>query len=112
VTDGEAVDSGTEFVSFPENTSQYPIGLFAENRSTYGGLSSTPSGSTFYQPVKMKVYGLKIYENGLEEKNFVPCVKGGRAGLYDAVSKTVYYSQGSTDFMAPPPTNGVMGVAK
>ena len=53
VTDGEAVDSGNELVSFPENTSQYPIGLFAENRSTYGGLSSTPSGSTFYQPVKM-----------------------------------------------------------
>jgi len=94
VTDGEAVDSGTEFVSFPENTSQYPIGLFAENRSTYGGLSSTPSGSTFYQPVKMKVYGLKIYENGLEEKNFVPCVKGGCAGLYE--SHSGLFHQGET----------------
>lgn len=46
------------------------------------------------------------------ERSYVPCVKGGRAGLYDAVSKTVYYSQGSADFMAPPPINGVMGVAK
>lgn len=46
------------------------------------------------------------------ERNYVPCVKGGRAGLYDAVSKTVYYSQGSTDFVAPSPANGVMGVAK
>ena len=46
------------------------------------------------------------------ERNYVPCVKGGRAGLYDAVSKTVYYSQGSADFMAPPPANSVVGIAK
>ena len=36
------------------------------------------------------------------ERNYVPCVKNGRAGLYDAVSKTVCYSQGSSDFVAPP----------
>ena len=54
LTDGAVTDYAT-FASFPDNTSAYPIGLFAENRSVYGGLSSTPSGSTFYQPVKMKV---------------------------------------------------------
>ena len=94
VTDGEVVDSGNEFISFPDNTSKYPIGLFAENRSTYGGLSSTPSGSTFYQPVKMKVYGLKIYENGVVVKNFQPCVKGGTAGLLETQSGL--FHQGET----------------
>ena len=94
VTDGEVVDSGNELISFPDNTSKYPIGLFAENRSTYGGLSSTPSGSTFYQPVKMKVYGLKIYENGVVVKNFQPCVKGGTAGLLETQSGL--FHQGET----------------
>ena len=60
---------------------------------------------------------MKIWATGEDgayrlERNYVPCVKGGRAGLYDAVSKKVCYSQGSADFVAPSPAKEVMGIAK
>ena len=46
------------------------------------------------------------------ERNYVPCVKNGREGLYDAVSKKVYYSQGSADFQTPTPASVVTDIAK
>jgi len=75
------------------------------------------TGGTADMFAKAKLYYMKIWATGEDgayrlERDYIPCVKGGRAGLYDAVSKTVYYSQGSADFVAPPPAKGVMGIAR
>ena len=51
-----------------------------------------------------KLYGLKIMKKNAETgkfdmiRNFVPCLKGGRAGLYDTVEGKIYFSATATDF--------------
>ena len=90
-------------------------GYVADNK--HSGAASVTSGCTLYAMAcntggtadmfaKAKLYYMKIWATGEDgayrlERSYVPCVKGGRAGLYDAVSKMVYYSQGSADFVAP-----------
>ena len=58
---------------------------------------------------KGKVYGLKLWRTGSDgvcrlQRHFIPCVKGGRAGLYDAVSGVIFYSHSGTDLTASPTT--------
>jgi hypothetical protein len=52
-----------------------------------------------------KFYGLKLWRTGSDgvcriQRHFIPCVKGGRAGLYDAVSGVIFYSHSGTDLVA------------
>ena len=46
---------------------------------------------------KTRCYGLKIWQDGSLVRDFRPCVHGGRAGLYDDVSKEIFYSASGTD---------------
>ena len=53
---------------------------------------------------KARCYGLKIWQddaNGDRQlmRDFTPCVKNGRAGLYDSVSETIFYSFTGTDLV-------------
>ena len=53
---------------------------------------------------KARCYGLKIWQddaNGDRQlvRDFTPCVKDGRAGLYDSVSETIFYSFTGTDLI-------------
>ena len=60
---------------------------------------------TAYGHSKTRCYGLKIWQipNGGSTlalvRDFKPCVKSGRAGLYDAVSDTIFYSDSGTDLV-------------
>ena len=80
--------------------------LFTNNRNgTAGALSA-----------KARCYGLKIWQtdaNGDYQtvRNYKPCLKDGRAGLYDEVSDTVYFSLSKTDLVAPSP-KGVMVIVE
>jgi hypothetical protein len=52
-----------------------------------------------------KFYELKLWRTGSDgvrriQRHFIPCVKGGRAGLYDAVSGVIFYSHSGTDLVA------------
>ena len=52
-----------------------------------------------------KFYELKLWRTGADgvcriQRHFIPCVKGGRAGLYDAVSGVIFYSHSGTDLVA------------
>ena len=54
---------------------------------------------------KSRCYGLKIWQ-GPEDggdmvlvRDFQPCMKGGKAGLYDAVSGNIFYSISGTDLI-------------
>ena len=44
----------------------------------------------------MKLYGFKAYESGALVRNYVPCIKGGVAGLKETISGT-FYSNRATD---------------
>ena len=50
-----------------------------------------------------RCYGLTIWQGSAEGgsmtkvRDFKPCVKNGRAGLYDTVSETIFYSASGTD---------------
>lgn len=53
---------------------------------------------------KAKCYGMKIWqddENGVRRlvRDFKPCLKNGRAGFYDSVSETIFYSITGTDLV-------------
>ena len=66
-------------------TSPYPLAVFGSSTDrTYG--ASTNDFTVKAWPVRMKCYGVKIYESGALVKNFVPCVKGGIAGLKETIN--------------------------
>ncbi len=46
---------------------------------------------------KTRCYGLKIWQDGTLVRDFKPCLKDNRAGLYDDVSKEIFYSASDTD---------------
>jgi len=55
-----------------------------------------------------KLYELKIWKNNLESgeldliRHYLPCKKGGRAGLYDKVHGTISFSYSNEDFIVGP----------
>jgi len=57
---------------------------------------------------KGKLYELKIWKKNAQSgeldliRHYLPCIKGGRAGLYDKVHGTISYSFSSTAFVAGP----------
>lgn len=71
---------------------QYPLYIFTFNES-----NSVPS--TFVNG-GVRIYYMKIYENNILIKNFVPVVKksNGEAGLFDTVSNEFYGNSGSGSF--------------
>ena len=46
------------------------------------------------------IYGGAITTNSVPARNYMPCALGGRAGLYDSVSGTIFWSAVATDFEA------------
>ena len=56
-------------------------------------------------PSKSRCYGLKLWQGPIDGgdmtlvRDFYPCMKNGRAGLYDAVSDTIFYSGSGTDLV-------------
>ena len=43
---------------------------------------------------KARCYGFKIWQDGALVRDYRPCLKNGVAGLYDDVTKRIYYSSG------------------
>ena len=72
----------------------YSLYIFANNQK----------GSAVSQS-KTRCYGLKLWQGPIDGgdmtlvRDFYPCMKGGRAGLYDAVSETIFYSGSGTDLV-------------
>ena len=54
---------------------------------------------------KTRCYGLKMWQSDVLVRDFKPCVKSGRAGLYDAISQTIFYSSSGTDLVYDPKTD-------
>lgn len=64
--------------------------LFAGNRS----------GVPSYTAI-MKLYRCSIRQDGVPVRDYIPCVKNGRAGLYDTISGKVSFSLSGTDLILP-----------
>ena len=62
----------------------YPIFLFTCN------VNGSPQWFS-----KARCYGFKMWQNGGIVRDFRPCLKNGVAGLYDDVSKRIFYSPGT-----------------
>ncbi len=81
-----AADGVTNTIASASNPAIADTGLtlclFACN---YGGKVDYPSRS--------RCYGLKIWQDGFLVRDYRPCLKNGVAGLYDDVSKRIYYSE-------------------
>lgn len=65
-------------------TSSNPLAVFGSCNNFYGAGINDFTVKDW--PVKMKCYGVKIYESGTLVKNFIPCVKGGKAGLKETIN--------------------------
>ena len=49
----------------------------------------------------MKLFSCQIYDNGTLIRDYLPCLdKDGVACLYDKVSETYFYNQGTGEFIA------------
>jgi len=91
-----AEDSATGSISasWMNNLTLY---LFAANN---GGVAAWPC--------RIRLYELKILKKNATPggfdllRHYLPCIKNGRAGLYDKMNGTISYSYGSADFIAGP----------
>lgn len=89
---------GTTSAESPVNVYNYSTGLTIWMFAAHGGDGAWGEGNS-------KFYGLKLWRTGSDgvcriQRHFIPCVKGGRAGLYDAVSGVIFYSHSGTDLTA------------
>ena len=72
----------------PSITTDRTLYLFAEN---YGG--------TLYRRGKTKLYYLKILNNGVLQRDFIPVIDwNNRPAMYDKVSGQMFYNQGTGEF--------------
>ena len=69
-------------------------------------LFSMNNNGTSYQPVAMKVYNAKLYEDGILVRNFIPAKNSANvAGMYDTVSRQFFTNEGTGEFIAGPVIN-------
>ena len=88
-TDGvtNTLYSGTDTTTIDTG---YPMYLFVCNVDGYPRVNAGSS-----MAAKARCYGLKIWQDGVLVRDFRPCLKNGVAGLYDDVSKRIFYSLGT-----------------
>lgn len=93
--------------SYSNNTSTNTVTIDGKKVFTFGN-TSLDTGSNLYIFArnkkgtadcfsKTRCYGLKIWQDGTLVRDFRPCMKNKKAGLYDAVSETIFYSGSGTD---------------
>ena len=64
-----------------------------------GSYNADLDGIASFNRYDAKVYSFQIYEGDKLVKNMIPCLKDGRAGLFDLVDNHFYLSDGSGDFL-------------
>ena len=70
--------------TFPANRQTCPIAFFCRGNSPYGTYS--PRATTFGSYTKMRVYRFRIWDAGVLQRDYVPCVKGGLPGFKEMCS--------------------------
>ena len=100
VQNGKNTFSATDLETFKTN------GLVNLNLSLYVFACHLSNKAAWFS--KGKLYELKIWKKNAQSgeldliRHYLPCIKGGRAGLYDKVHGTISYSFSTTPFVAGP----------
>ncbi len=89
------------------NSSSYHHDCSSSTEALHSGINiyafaCNDNGSGVSMHSKARCYALKIWKDGVLERDFVPCRKNGEAGLYDKVSKSIFVSKGSKPLIAGP----------
>lgn len=69
--------------------------LVIMGRRAEGDVSCNKSGAVY-------IYSFDITTNGVPARRYLPCKKGGKAGLYDQVTDEVFYQYGGSALVAGP----------
>ena len=77
----------------------YTMYLFAQHN---GMISSSTDPDQVDLAATVRCYGVKIWQDGVLKLDYIPCMKNDKPGLYDAVSRKIFFSQSSADFNAGP----------
>ena len=103
VQNGKNTFSATDLETFKTN------GVVNLNLNLYVFACHLSKKATWFS--KGRLYELKIWKKNAESgefalvRHYLPCAKGGRAGLYDEVEGKIYYSFGGDNFIAGTATN-------
>lgn len=100
VQNGKNTFSATDLETFKTN------GVVNLNLTLYVFACHLSNKATWFS--KGKLYELKIWKKNAQSgeldllRHYLPCIKGGRAGLYDKVEGKIYYSFSDDNFVAGP----------
>ena len=100
VQNGKNTFSATDLETFKTN------GVVNLNLSLYVFACHLSNKAAWFS--KGKLYELKIWKKNAQSgeldliRHYLPCIKGGRAGLYDKVEGKIYYSFTDDNFVAGP----------
>ena len=89
------------------NSSSYHHDCSSSTEALHSGINiyafaCNDNGAGVSMHSKARCYALKIWKDGVMERDFVPCRKNGEAGLYDKVSNSIFVSKGSKPLIAGP----------
>ena len=92
----------TKSTYYSHNYGRYEDCALAK-RDDYSGNPMILFGDTSgaYNRATMYIYGVKCWNNGVLERDFVPARKNGRYGLYDKVQHKFWRSSTGVDFLGP-----------
>ena len=102
----EVVQNGRKTFSAADWTKYATNGVVNLHRTLYVFATNYGGAPKWYG--EGKLYELKIWKKNAETgeldliRHYLPCIKGGRAGLYDKVHGTISYSYGDSAFVAGP----------
>lgn len=71
-----------------EGQATWPMAIFAESDNVWG--------NAFKNWAKMKLFSLKVYEDDVLVRNYVPCLEEGVAGLFETVEEKFYFDPRQT----------------
>lgn len=69
------------------------------NMALFGATVKQEGKITCFKRYDLKLYGCKIYEDGILIKDFIPAKLGSKIGLYDNVSKKFHENKGTGEFL-------------
>ena len=104
--DLELCQNGKKTFSASDRTKYSTNGVVNLNLPLF--IFATNHGGSPYWYGRGKLYELKIWKKNATTgeldliRHYLPCIKDGRAGLYDKVNGTISYSLGSKQFVAGP----------
>lgn len=100
----QTVDVGTVDVDKERIYTGTAPGSYDTGRTFY--LFANHVGDGVENCSKVRLYALKIWQDGNLVRDFTPCIKYGRFALYDAVDKRIFYPKGGRLVGAPLTVSG------